>query len=157
MERSWKAEEYHNVASWLKSIDKPLNLMVEASKRPRFFSPLVPRKTEKGSSGLLGAMIQPTLQQCRHLAGALAARFMLKTSQGALADAWQDLLACHRLARLVGSGPTLVDGLVGIAIDGVASRAEPALLNNGDPSALPIESCLRDLQKLPPMPPLAEK
>src|SRR5439155_27247352 len=51
MERRWTAKEYPKLASWLKSVEKPLDLMVEASRRPHFFSPMVPRKTDKGSSG----------------------------------------------------------------------------------------------------------
>src|SRR5713226_6791392 len=73
MERPWTAQDYPKVASWLKSIERPLDLMVEASRRRHCFSPMVPGKTEKGSSGLLAVLVRAGLQQCRQMTGALAA------------------------------------------------------------------------------------
>jgi len=155
-QRPWKAEEYPKVSSWLKVNEKPLALVVEATKRTQYYSPLVPTKTEKGSSGLISSLL-PGAQRCRELASALAARAMLKASRGTDDDAWQDLLACHRLGRLVGHGATLVEALVGIAIEGVASRADLAYLDQSKPKAKRIESHLRDLQQLPPFPSAADK
>src|SRR5262249_29500864 len=100
-QRPWKSEEYPKVAGWLKANEKPLALVVEGTKRMKYFSPLVPIKTEKGSSGLVSSLM-PGVQKCRELANALAARAMLNVSQRKADEAWQDLLACHRLGRLVG-------------------------------------------------------
>src|SRR5262249_1923079 len=127
-QRPWTPKQYPDIAAWLKANQKPLALVLKASQRTHYFSPLVPGKTKKGSSGLIGALL-PGVQKCRELANALAARAMLQVAQGRPEDAWQDLLACHRLGRLVGRGPTLIEGLVGIAIDTVAGKADLALLD----------------------------
>src|SRR5439155_10935254 len=76
-QRPWIANEYPNLASWLKSNERPLALIVEATKRLQYFSPLVPGKTDKGSSGLISAHISGE-QKNRALANALAARGLLK-------------------------------------------------------------------------------
>ncbi len=155
-ERPWKTGRHPEIAAWLKANEKPLALVIEASKRSQYYSPLVPKRTEKGSSGLLGALM-PGVQKCRELANALTIRAMLCLDEGRIDDAWRDLLACHRLGRLVGRGSTLIDGLVGIAIDSVASNAELVFLAEADLKTDQIRKCLNDLRKLPPMPSFADK
>jgi hypothetical protein len=154
--RPWTAKEYPAIAAWLEANEKPLALVVEASKRPHYFSPLVPGRTGKGRDGLIGVLL-PGVQKCRALASALLARALLRVGQGRTADAWQDLLACHRLARLVGRGGTLIELLVGIALDALASKAELAFLDGSKLKAKQTIACLRDLHRLPPMPAVADK
>jgi hypothetical protein len=156
-QRPWKSEEFPTVASWLKANEKPLSLVVDATKLPQYYSPYVLTQTEKGSPGLISAVLPEGVQKCRAFANALIARAMLKVSQGASGEAWQDLLACHRLGWLVGRGGMIIDALVGIAIDGVACKADLAFLAETKPNAKRIEHCLRDLQNLPTFPALADK
>jgi hypothetical protein len=156
MDWPWTAKDYPNLASWLKANAKPLAVAIEATKRSHYFSPMVVPKSDKGPSPLIGALM-PGVFACREIANALAARAMLRVSQGAVDDAWQDLLACHRLGRLVGRGATLFDASAGFAIDGIALRTELAFLERTKLDAKQIEKCLRDLQKLPPLPTVADK
>ena len=51
------------------------------------------------------------------VAKALVARAMLRLQEGKRGKAWEDLMACHRLARLAGQGPTGFAALVAWAID----------------------------------------
>ncbi len=154
--RPWTAKEHRELASWLEANEKPLSVAIEATKRPHYFSPQVPTKTEKGSSGLIGVLL-PGVQKSRWLADALAARAMLRLGQGKYDEAWQDLLACHRLGRLVGRGASVIEGLVGLAIDGLAGVGDIAFLDQTKADAKRMESCLRDLQNLPPLPDIADK
>ncbi|HEY7314747.1 MAG TPA: hypothetical protein VH643_35695 [Gemmataceae bacterium] len=159
-QRPWTAKQYPRVADWLKANEKPLAVVLEATKRPQYFSPLVPTRSKKGSSGLIGALL-PNVQKCRELAQALTARALLAIADRRLDDAWRDLLACHRLGRLVARGATLIEALVGFAIDTIASNADVALLERAVTDAKvdekTIRGWLRDLQRLPPMPSMAEK
>jgi hypothetical protein len=150
VKRPWTPKDYPQLAEWLKANEKPLAVAIGATKRSHYFSPLTPPKTDKGSAGLIAALM-PGVQKCREITNALAARAMLRAEQGAADDAWQDLLACHRLGRLIRQGPMMIEGLVGYAIDGIAGRADLAFLERTRPDAKRIESCLRDLQKLPPL------
>jgi hypothetical protein len=154
--RPWKAKDDPDVSAWLKANEKPLALVVEASKRSQYFSPLTPPRMKQGPGSLLEARL-PGVQKCRDFAAALAARALLHAGEGRVDDAWQDLLACHRLARLLGHGGTLIEALVAIAIDGLASGADITLLGRGKLSTKQLQSCLRDLQALPPLPELAGK
>jgi hypothetical protein len=152
----WTAQQHPHVAGWLKVNEKPMALVIEATRRSHFFSPLVTEKTDKGRGPLMGALVSGA-QKCRELAAALAARAMFRVSAGHHDQAWQDLLACHRLSRLVGRGGSLIEGLVGLATEHVATIADVALLAHADFSAEQIKDRLRDLQQLPPMPLMADK
>jgi len=154
--RPWKAKDYPELASWLKANDKPLAVVALASRRPHYFSPLVPVKSKQGSSGLVGALL-PGVQKTRSIAAALVARAMVRLGEGKPDAAWDDLLTCHRLGRLVGRGPTLIEGLVGLALNAIAVQAEQVYLDRGRPGAKKLQTCLEDLRKLPPLPSMAEK
>jgi hypothetical protein len=149
--RPWTAKDYPHIAAWLKANEKPLAVVLEATRRSHYFAPLVPT----GSDGLISAPL-PTLPPCREVARGLAARALLRVGEGRHEEAWQDLLACHRLGRLVARGGTLIEGLAGIAIDRVAGDANLAFLAHGKLNAQEVKSRLRDLQQLPPMPSLAD-
>src|SRR6185437_2389098 len=101
---------------------KALALVVAATKRPQYFMPLIPPRSKEGSGGLIGALL-PGVQRSRELAQALNVRAMRALAEGRFDDAWQDLLACHRLGRHVARGATLIEALVGIAIDSIAGSA----------------------------------
>lgn len=155
-QRPWKAKQYPRVAGWLQANAKPLAVLHEATKRPQYYSPLVPARTEKGSSGLFTALL-PHVQKCREMAQALTVRAMLHVGEGRFDDAWQDLIAGHRLGRFVAHGATLIEMLVGIAIDFIVSAADVAYLEHAPLDAKALRERLRELQQLPPMQTPADK
>ncbi|MGH7223945.1 MAG: hypothetical protein ACRELF_12010, partial [Gemmataceae bacterium] len=152
----WKASEHPNIAAWLKANEKPLALVAKATKRTHYYSPLAPKRTKRGRSHLLDARL-PVVQKCRELTNALVARAMLRLGEGRGNDAWQDLLVCHRLGRLVARGAIFIEALVGIAIDAIAANADLAFLDRAQLTSEQIKNCLRDLKKLPPMPLMVDK
>jgi hypothetical protein len=154
--RPWKAEDMPHITAWLALNEKPLAVVLEATKRPHYFNPLVSTKTDKEPSRLLGAMLSG-VAKCRALVTLLIARAMQRLADGKVDEAWQDLLACHRLARHIACGGCLTEALVGIAIDAIASNADLAFLDSGKLSAKQLHNCLKDLQDLPPWPPMADK
>jgi hypothetical protein len=130
--------------------------VIEATKGTHYYSPILPDVDDKGSKGLMSALL-PGLFACREFAGALSTRAMLRVGHGQPDAAWHDLLACHRLARMVSRGPTLIEVLVGVAIELIACRADVAFLAHTQPEAKQLEGYLSDLRALPPLPDVAEK
>lgn len=156
-EHPWADEQYPQIAKWLETNEKPLSLIVEATKRPRYYSPLIVSKDEKGQpAGLVSALL-PGVQQSRSFARALLARSMLHLGDGKTEAAWEDLLATHRLARQIAEGPTLIEGLVGMAIESMASQTDLIFLKQTKPDAKPAKAYLEQIQKLGPMPTMREK
>jgi hypothetical protein len=64
-------------------------------------------------------VLLPELQQQRQLARALVVRIRLAILDGRIDDAIEDLKTGFAFARDIGKGPTLIHGLVGIAISGI--------------------------------------
>ena len=155
-EGSWTAKQMPHIAQWLTINAKPLTQVIEGTKRSKYFSPLI-AKDDSGRPGRLFAAMLPGIQQTRSFARALTARAMLRVGEGDIDSAWQDLLTCHRLGRLVGRGPTLIGAEVGIAIDRMARETDLAFLEQTKPSAKQVVGYLRDLSSLSPMPEMAEK
>ncbi len=130
LDRPWRTEQCPPLADWVKNNQRPLDMLVEASKRPHYFSPS-PSSFEGQDSSIV-AMLLPGVQGMRSGVRALLARAMWHLGEGRNAACWQDLLACHRLPRLVAQGDFMVSQLVAIAIDSMACRGTVTLLHRGE-------------------------
>lgn len=156
IENPWTAKEYPLLADWIKANDKPLASIVEASKRSQYFCPIVASRWNDGASGLLGAPLT-LLMHLRNCAQILQSRAMLSAGKGSFDQAWQDLMVCHRLARLITRGPMLMEGLVGLAIENTTSSCDLAILDRIRENKNRIRNCLFDLDKLQPYSTASEK
>jgi hypothetical protein len=154
--RPWTSRDDPHLADWLKLNDKPLALIIEATRRPEYYNPLVPKRTEDWSPGLLESFL-PTVQRCREVAAALVSRALLRVAEGNIDDAWQDLLACHRLGRLIARGGTLIEMLVGIAMELITDGTDVSFLEHAKLSSKQILACWEDLRTIPPMATVADK
>jgi hypothetical protein len=151
--RPWSKKEFPVWAAWLSANEKPLALLTEATKRPRRYEPLLP----DGKDSLLIAGSLATVLQSREAARALTSRAMFRLHSGDLDGAWQDILACHRLARLEAQGPTLIELDFAFTVDGIAAAGHEAVLNQPNLSAVRIARMRADLAALPPLPAAVEK
>jgi len=116
----WTSEQIPALAKWVEQNQKPLDLLVEASKRPRYYSPS-PSMLDGSKDMLLAAPLLLDVQMMRGTLRALQVRAMWHLGEGRTAEAWKNFLACHRIARLTSENPTLVSQLVALAIDGPAT------------------------------------
>jgi hypothetical protein len=145
----WSPKDHAHVATWLTANQKPLALVAEASKRPNYFSPIV--------AGSILESIDPVMSASRELVLALASRAMLEVNDGKPAEAWADLLTCHRLARLLARGGTFAAYVHGVALDLVAGTADVAFLDRAGMSAKQIHGCADDYRALPAISALADR
>jgi len=148
----WSADEYPMEAAWLAANERPLDLVVEASRRQRYFDSLV----GDDDPPVVASVLLPLLGPARRGAQALAARAMLRLEAGDLRGARSDLLAIRRLGRLVGQSWTFIHRLVAVSVGAIADSAQPELLKHGDLSEAGLRTLLDDLNGLDPLPPLAE-
>jgi hypothetical protein len=96
----WSAASFPHFAAWVEKNRKPLDLIVAASKCPRFFSPLIGR----GERPVLTAGDHYDSTFGRATRG-LIVRAMLELNDGKAVDAQNDLLACCRLSSLMAQHP----------------------------------------------------
>ena len=148
----WSAGDYPELAQWIAKQEIPLNTACEAVRRPRCYFPYV-----RPAGEALYDLPLPAQGLSVRIAQALAARAMFRVSQRKIAEARLDLLACHRLGRLVGGGPLLMDGLAGLAIEDTANHADIALVEFGNLSASDALVYRDELRKLTPLPDIADR
>ena len=149
--RVWTAEQHPRVAAWLKANEKSLASAIEATRRKDYFMPIITSREDENHGDLLGTDLDFP-QEFRHLGWALAARAVLRIGKNECDGAWQDLLACHRLARLAARGPSEIESIVGWATEQIAIEADLAFVDSSKLDAIQFKKCLSDLQALPPMP-----
>ena len=137
----WSARDIPLVADWLKANEQPLELVVEGTRRSKSYHPLV-----ESRRGLIGVVL-PVIQTSREAARGLTARAMLRLGDGKIDEAEQDLLACHRLARLIARAPFVISNLVGIRAD-IALNGNARLIEYGHLTAKRTLAYQRELGKL---------
>lgn len=152
--RPWREKDFTHIAAWLKANEKPLALAVEASQRSEYFSPLASGSKEPGT--LIAALL-PGVQKTRSLANALCIRAMLHLGEGRADEAWRDVMACHRLGRLMTRGGTMIEELVGIAIEAMATNTALVFIDHAKADVKKLKDCLREVDALPALSPTADK
>jgi hypothetical protein len=152
--RPWTSEQIPPLAEWVRTNQRPLDTLVEASHRPRCYFPSSSLlDAERGS---LISMLLPGQQGARVAGRALSARAMWHLGEERPDEAWQDLLAAHRIGRLLAQGHTLIEQLIGIAIDGIACEGTQTLVHHGNLSTEQLQQIRRDLAELPPFTRMAQ-
>ena len=158
--QSWKAEDYPLIHKWLVANEQALNKLKLGLQRDKWYAPAMPSMEEGAQEdgneeGAIPAMLitatPPAVQANREVARALIARGMLRSTTGQAQQGWQDVLACHRLARHCGVGTSLIELLVGHAIESLACDADAELARLRLP-ANQYSQMLADLRGLPPSP-----
>ncbi len=148
--KPWKSVESAEHVQWLKINEKPLSVAVEASQYAEYYHPSISRKKD-GKPGPILEASMPMVQEYRELAELLVTRTMLKLGEGQIDEAFSDVLAIHRLGRLVSRGGSGLDFLVGIALQARAHNAETAIFEQGQPTAKQLLAYQAELLKLPRM------
>jgi len=148
----WKAEQYPAAAEWLKTNNDALDAMLIAMRRTEYYLPMV----SSGTNECMAYISLPALQACRNMGEALVARAMLKLDSGDTPGAWADLMAARHLARRIGSGCTLVENLVALAIEANACSASRAMAGSGKLTGAQARALLAEMQRLGPLPDIAD-
>lgn len=158
MTKPWKASEHPTASKWLAAQEKHLDQLAEGSRREKFYTPYLTGDSGEDLpfSGVI-SMLVPSAQQQRNVARGLAIRALGRIATGDLENAWSDLQAMHRIARHIASGVTVLESLVGIAVDSMAFQVEIHILKSPALTADQCKRFLADLQALKPLPPMADR
>jgi hypothetical protein len=151
--RPWSKKQYPAIAALLETNDKPLDQLVAATRRARWWSPIVAKK----DSSLFQSEWMSGIMATREAARQLIVRAMLRLESGETDAAWEDVLACHRLAGLVVQEPFAVHYLVAVSHGNMASLAAVRVAQHAKLTINRARKCQADLRGLPPMPRVQEK
>lgn len=147
----WTREEFPIIARWIDANEIPLKFAVEGSTRTRFFVPLLPK------DGGLMATVLPRPQGFRDFAELLNTRAMWRLGEGDTVAAWQDVMASHRIARLLLQGPAMIPRFVAMAIESMNCVCDDKIAMHGNMNAERYRGCLDELQRIESIELLGEK
>lgn len=143
--RPWTAKEFPDLARWIAVNETPLELIVEASRRPKCYLPIVLLDSEERLASYSAWLAQKAREACR----LLSVRATLRVGEGRVDEAWEDLLAGHRLARHISQSPMVMEGLMSLAMEGVIARGQVVLIHYGELSPGQIRRIEEDVSELP--------
>jgi hypothetical protein len=164
IQRPWSKKEFPVLAGWLAANEKPMALVVEASKRPKYYTPIVADSAEPMFGVLLRAIGgEETLHLAARPTGpfngisrALVARAMLRLDEGKIDEAREDVLTCHRLARLAAQGPFLAHVATADSVEAIACMGEQAFVGHGEFTTSQIRKMQADFVNLPSIAKMAD-
>src|SRR5262249_8302902 len=120
MAHPWTSQQVPPLAAWVDANKKPLDLIVEGSRRPRYYTPS-PTFLNNQYDMVINLLL-PGAQALRGGVHGLKIRVMRHVGENRLNDAWEDTMAIYRLAGLMAQGKTLVEQLLAMAFRGIAYR-----------------------------------
>jgi len=141
-------EVHPDLEAWLAENAGPLELVRQATEKERFYLPLISRHTPPR----WGDVVAPPLGYRLPVTKALLARAALKMTRNEPRGAWHDVLAAHRLARLMHQAPVLIEQVIALIIEEQAAKTGMALATRG---CLPLGETRELLSKLSALEPLS--
>lgn len=142
----WTFDDLPMMEQWLADNGPALDLLGKAVRKPVFCIPLI----RDDEDDLLIVRLLPAVQMLRVFARGLTARAHYRIGAGDIDGAIDDIIACQRLGRHVSYGPTIVEMLVGIAIEGLARSVGPAGSLDHPPTKEQLQRLVDELDQLPP-------
>ena len=139
--RPWTRDTFPMIAAWLDANQDPLDDLVKASHRPRFYSPPL---LSSAPALLIGADC-PDAKRLREVTRALLARGMLRLGTGDVDASWQDIIAVYRWSRLLAQGPFLLQYTSAVAIQRQACTAVALHAHHAGLSTRRAELMLQEL------------
>ena len=140
----WKAEDYPEVAAWLKERSPVLDYFGMCVRKPNY---VCWRQTS--DYGMMGILL-PDVQSQRQFARELRIRISERLGRGDIDGAWHDVMSMMTLSRChFKKAPFFVTNLVGIAIEGLAFDAIREIIQYGNPSEEQLQRFASDLKSLP--------
>jgi hypothetical protein len=112
------AEQKRLINKWLVDNKDTLEFVIEGTKKPFYWRKYNNKEEEYGLMGIL----LPNLSEFRKLTYALRWRIWLNAEQGRYQDAFDDIKVCYRFGQHIRSGKTIIEQLVGIAIEAVTTQ-----------------------------------
>ncbi|MDB5354674.1 MAG: hypothetical protein JWN24_1127 [Phycisphaerales bacterium] len=151
---AWPLKVSPATVAWINANVGPLAKIEQAAARPKFFMPFYGGNRPETLAGILLPYLNPFLRG--DVPRALLTRASLRLEAGDTDGCRRDLMTVHRLARLLGQGATMIDRLVGTALEIDACRAGRAALATGKFKAEESRAMAAELAGLADLPPMVD-
>ena len=153
--RPWTSDDIPPLAEWVEANRPALDLLVEAGKRPKYYSP-PPNYLDGSREGIIATLL-PMAQNMREATKSLIVRAMWLMGEGRPEEAWDSLGTILQYARFNAQGNNLVEHIVAIAIEEIALQRVVQVISNQSTSLELARTILIQLRELPRFPNLSRK
>ena len=141
-----EGEPGQRLAGWLEQNQKAIDLTHRAAAIPDYYFPPLVKAGDEDPP--LVAVLLPSLSNQRQLGRILAVHATYLRTQGQADEALNDLLVAQRMGNQISHGNTLIEGLVGIAIGGLADKAVAQLADSGEASPEALKAAVAEMDRL---------
>ncbi|MEL0096196.1 MAG: hypothetical protein VW875_10175 [Planctomycetaceae bacterium] len=162
-EAPWTEASHPEVFQWREDNKDHIEACVNvAHSKKQYYNPyvLAPGEREDAAEEFAPELISillPGVHHMREIARTVAIDANYHLGNGDIDSAMRNAIALHRIGRLTARGGTLIEGLVGIAISGIASSLDQKILNANNLTREQLQAHRSNLRKLPPMPKMIDK
>lgn len=147
LDAPWSSEYFPTIKKWLDVNQQPLETVLKATRRPKYFQPLA----KKHENDDLIHILSPDILAYGSIARMLKARALLALGENRPKDAIRDLIALHRFARHCAQGATLIEMMVGVRLEAIACNGGRQLANSNAMTAQQLAGYAKQLSELPPL------
>ncbi len=126
--KPWTDDEHPQLKGWIDANQVVMERLTGATSKTQYFYPLTVPEEDRGL--LISALLELP-QSSRGTARLLSMRAMNHLANDRVDKCLDDLVTTRKLARLISTRGTLVEHLVGIAIENIAADAEKAVIGSG--------------------------
>jgi hypothetical protein len=147
IDEPWKLDDLPMLESWLEENGPALDLLGEAVRKPAFFMPLIRKSPEAPISE---SLVVGQIQRVRAFARSLTARANYRIGTGDIDGAIDDAVTLKRLGRHVQQQGTMVELLVGIAVESIADAIGIAGNRESQPTKKQLRRFVDELAAVPP-------
>jgi len=120
------ADERAKVVEWINSNKEALEQVRLGNKKPYCW------KEYRSESGELIGILMPGLGASRDLGRALSWRALILAEEGKYEESFEDIKSCYKFGRHLKGGPTLIEQLVGMAMENMATDTLRRVLDEND-------------------------
>ena len=147
IDEPWNLDDLPMMESWLEENGPALDLLGEAVRKPAFYMPLIRKSPETPISE---SLVVGQIHRVRAFARSLTARTNYRIGTGDIDGAIDDAVTLKRLGRHVQQPGTMVELLVGIAVEGVAGEIGIAGNRKSQPTEKQLRRFVDGLAAAPP-------
>ena len=138
------SEQKKRIEKWLNDNEEILELVIAGAKKPYHWQTYGGR----GDTTEMMSIFMPKLSGFRKLARALLWRARLRAEQGRFEDAFVDMKSCYRLGQHIRGDKTLIEQLVGIAIEAMSVRTVREIVGEYEIDSAILADLQRDFEQI---------
>ena len=139
-------EQKETIERWLNDNKEIFDLVTAGTDKPYYWQEY--KETEGREGEGIISVIMPNLGEFRKITYALRWRAWLSSEKGLYKEALEDAMVCYRLGRHLKPDKTLIEQLVGIAIEALALKTVRDIISEQKTDSAALAALQQDLEQI---------